>query len=322
MALEPITRQEKIIAGQDLTPITRMEKFLKNFGGSGGGGAQPDLSQTDTTKPDYVKGVIRQESLPEGYPYVGEPAATEVVPATTLEFDGGGGINAPFDFAPTAGLTYLVNWNGVEWECVAQAYETIEFTGVVLGDGSLAGLTGNGEPFVILYIPVIESTQISQASGNVTETITISITEVAPIIHTINEKFLPNNIFTVIFKYYNGSVECHASYEQIENALIGGKEIKAKMVFSSNDNPDAPMLFVGLDSYTGGGYQFICFNVAGSERQLIIYTCLSDGSGWKEERLSLEKAAYVANAAGETVTAAEFNALLTSLKSAGILATS
>lgn len=38
MALEPITRQEKIIAGQDLTPITRLEKFLKNFGGSGGGG--------------------------------------------------------------------------------------------------------------------------------------------------------------------------------------------------------------------------------------------------------------------------------------------
>ena len=41
MALEPITRQEKIIAGQDLTPITRMEKFLKNFGGGGGGGSVP-----------------------------------------------------------------------------------------------------------------------------------------------------------------------------------------------------------------------------------------------------------------------------------------
>ena len=38
MELEPITRQEKIIAGQDLTPITRMEQFLKKFGGSGGGG--------------------------------------------------------------------------------------------------------------------------------------------------------------------------------------------------------------------------------------------------------------------------------------------
>ena len=29
----------------------------------------PDLSQTDETAADYVKGVIRQESLPEGYPY-------------------------------------------------------------------------------------------------------------------------------------------------------------------------------------------------------------------------------------------------------------
>ena len=39
MALEPITRQEKIIAGQDLTPITRMEMFLKQYGGGGGGGS-------------------------------------------------------------------------------------------------------------------------------------------------------------------------------------------------------------------------------------------------------------------------------------------
>ena len=38
MALEPITRQEKIIAGQDLEPITRMEMFLKEYGGSGGSG--------------------------------------------------------------------------------------------------------------------------------------------------------------------------------------------------------------------------------------------------------------------------------------------
>ena len=37
MELEPITRQEKIIAGQDLEPITRMEMFLKNFGGGSGG---------------------------------------------------------------------------------------------------------------------------------------------------------------------------------------------------------------------------------------------------------------------------------------------
>lgn len=38
MALEPITRQEQIIAGKDLEPVTRMEMFLKQYGGGGGGG--------------------------------------------------------------------------------------------------------------------------------------------------------------------------------------------------------------------------------------------------------------------------------------------
>ena len=43
MELEPITRQEKIIAGKDLEPITRMEMFLKQYGGgSGGGGGSAD----------------------------------------------------------------------------------------------------------------------------------------------------------------------------------------------------------------------------------------------------------------------------------------
>ena len=37
MALEPITRQEQIIAGKDLKPVTRMERFLKEYGGGSGG---------------------------------------------------------------------------------------------------------------------------------------------------------------------------------------------------------------------------------------------------------------------------------------------
>ena len=46
MALEPITRQEQIIAGKDLEPITRMEKFLKEYGGGGGGGSASEYFET------------------------------------------------------------------------------------------------------------------------------------------------------------------------------------------------------------------------------------------------------------------------------------
>ena len=48
MALEPITRQEKIIAGQDLEPITRMEMFLKQYGGGGGGSSDAVLYTAQT----------------------------------------------------------------------------------------------------------------------------------------------------------------------------------------------------------------------------------------------------------------------------------
>ena len=57
MALEPITRQEQIIAGKDLEPITRMEKFLKQYGGGGGssgGGSGFDFVITmDATDGSY-----------------------------------------------------------------------------------------------------------------------------------------------------------------------------------------------------------------------------------------------------------------------------
>ena len=86
MALEPITRQEKIIAGENLTPITRMEMFLKNFGGSGGGGGggvQPDWNQNDDTQPDYVK------NRPF---YTGDPVETVLVEESVVTFTNASGL--------------------------------------------------------------------------------------------------------------------------------------------------------------------------------------------------------------------------------------
>ena len=67
MALEPITRQEKIIAGQDLTPITRMEKFLKDFGGGGGG------------EPDFYVNVVNTSSDAQGVIYLTLDATNEQI---------------------------------------------------------------------------------------------------------------------------------------------------------------------------------------------------------------------------------------------------
>lgn len=60
MALEPITRQEQIIAGKDLEPITRMEKFLKKYGGSGGSGGG--------VSPEEVTAIVK-EQFPGGVGY-------------------------------------------------------------------------------------------------------------------------------------------------------------------------------------------------------------------------------------------------------------
>lgn len=45
--LEPITRQERILSGEDIEPVTRLEHFLSKAaqGGGGGGGFTPNASQ-------------------------------------------------------------------------------------------------------------------------------------------------------------------------------------------------------------------------------------------------------------------------------------
>ena len=78
MALEPITRKEKIIAGQDLTPITRMEKFLKQYGGGGGGGGSADAVL-------YTKQTLTEAQKKQARENVG--AASDFVVNGTLNRD-------------------------------------------------------------------------------------------------------------------------------------------------------------------------------------------------------------------------------------------
>lgn len=174
MALEPITRQEKIIAGQDLTPITRMEMFLKQHVGGGGGSVPKPLTY------DY---------MPEGYPTKTLGTAT-LMEEQELAFTSSNGLymaqltNA---LDVVVGQTYTVNWDGTEYECVCSIFND---TTLVLGNLSIA-VAGDdtGEPFVYAKFPNNDSgfnTLDTSASH------TISVKRTVETITPMAEEFLPN----------------------------------------------------------------------------------------------------------------------------------
>lgn len=185
MALEPITRQEKIIAGQDLTPITRMEMFLKQFCGGGGGSVPKPLTY------DY---------MPEGYP-------TKSVQTTTLmeeqefEFALSGDtvyialITDALDIAE--GQTYTVNWDGTEHKCVCGAINSVLYIGnaAIMGEGN-----DTGEPFIYGYNINLSSGQFATFDTSATHTISVKTTEET--VTPMAEEFIPNilDIDSIIIK--------------------------------------------------------------------------------------------------------------------------
>ena len=179
MELEPITRQEKIIAGQDLTPITRMEMFLKQFVGGGGGGSVP--------KP------LTYDYMPEGYPSKSVQTTT-LMEEQELAFSLTQGIylaELAGGFLVAAGQTYTVKWDGAEYECV----------GVDLGEGMYA--LGNlsisdsgadtGEPFVYVYLTAGAESVGQFVTIDTSASHTISIKTMVETVTPMAEEFLPTN---------------------------------------------------------------------------------------------------------------------------------
>ena len=112
------------------------------------GQVQSDLSQTDSTKPDYVKGVLRNDHLPEGYPYKSEGLILD----GTFEFADGGGIYmhqiADENFTYADGKSYTIIWDGEAYQCVATTFEDMF---VVFGNLAIAGDGADtGEPFLFI----------------------------------------------------------------------------------------------------------------------------------------------------------------------------
>ena len=185
MALEPITRQEKIIAGQDLTPITRMEMFLKNFGGGGGGSVPKPLTY------DY---------MPEGYPKKAQGTVTVMAEQALAFHDDKGSperYGEPADpFTIVEGQTYTVNWDGTEYECVCSVGSEDGVSFPYIGNLSIGGLVDDtGEPFIYTSAGLFVTLDTSASH-------TISVKTTGEVVTPMAEEFLPAGMGTTVF-YYN-----------------------------------------------------------------------------------------------------------------------
>ena len=178
MELEAITRQEQIIAGKDLQPVTRMEFFLKAYGGGGsGGGAQPDWNQNDSTAADYVKNRTHYE----------ESIYTDYV------LNSGGTQITGFSM-PEVGETVTVKINGVE------SVETVKngtsgtlgnytYIGTIDFDSLRAGGTG-------WCVVATSGATVGLANPDTT----ISVENI--VVHKINNKFINFDGLVRTFDYH------------------------------------------------------------------------------------------------------------------------
>lgn len=268
MALEPITRQEKIIAGQDLTPITRMEMFLKQFGGGGGG-------------------------LPTGG-----------APYQQLVTDGGG--NAKWDdrLAYNTGAaiswdgdtTGRVNAGGVVYKVSDLTPKKEELIGGIISGGQFGTHTliaddfGEGENWLIGF----DAVMISYADSVVVQGITLpekgiyflyqssdnyvsglSWGEVKP----LDSDFIPKN-YNVLFTMEAGgnTGTCNCTYEELRAWLAAGTPIVANSI--SPGNYCATIQAFKLDS---AGIRFIFTSIDdGNVQRTYKYMYNSDGTIVKE----------------------------------------
>ena len=151
------------------------------------GQAQADLSQTDSTQADYVKGIIRKESLPEGYPHkeIGAPILDG-----TFEFvySSGAGVYMHQivyeNFTIVDGKSYTVIWDGETYQCVAATVNNA----TVFGNLAITGAgSDTGEPFLF-----VDQGDGQKAIGTNNTAATHTVIVRGEIAYPIAHEFLPD----------------------------------------------------------------------------------------------------------------------------------
>ena len=171
---------------------------------------QSDLSQTDNTAKDYVKGVIRQESLPEGYPYR-ETVGTILDGTFEFAADSDGIYLHQItneNFVIVDNESYAVIWDGKTYRCVAAIFNDYA---MVLGNLAIADVgTDTGEPFLFVH-QGSNGAYIYAKDTATTHTVTVC----AENIHQIAEEFIPDIGRGMILKNFNGVMPARMNWSSI-----------------------------------------------------------------------------------------------------------
>lgn len=163
----------------------------ESSGGGGGGSAeqvQADWNENDETSPAYVKGRTHWVEK-ETAVFFPETSFT----ADTLT-DDGWPVTSPVSNKPAAGTECTVTWNGTEYKCPVQEAEGEGAMFTIIGNGEVVGLTGNGEPFMVMLVP----DEVASAMGaygailplDGSTSATITMAGESEIVHPLDPKYI------------------------------------------------------------------------------------------------------------------------------------
>ena len=215
-----------------------------------------DWDQNDETSKDYVRNRTHWSEF---------GGVTEIMPETNLVLvsDNGGDMGArvlglAIMFDLTVGETYIINWNGTEYESEAFSYTENSISAVMLGNINIADptLTDTGAPFVLVYAPDFVSSTFPGATAVVvtrddSETATMSIVKRNEIVHPLDEKYIPDSIkddINAVQEEVNSLSEAIADKATLENGVITFWKAA-----ETEDGTDTELFTVDISSVGGSG---------------------------------------------------------------------
>ena len=145
---------------------------------------QSDWSMNDEADPTYVKNRTHWSKISQ----------VEILSEQQLEITADGYFTIGNQIEAVVGSTYIVNWNGTSYTCVARLLEGM----VCIGNGERFGEADTGEPFFIAFYPAYIAVNagcyamILPFDGSTT--CTISIIEQIEEIYKLDNKYLSDEI--------------------------------------------------------------------------------------------------------------------------------